>query len=316
MDFCFNDFYQLERKGERILRSVLKIVGSNSLSSLTEQDIRRAYQDGLSNIVLSLVDVAVSSMDVLRSAAVKMEKYKSDQILSQQAVIKLQEELIRKQSSSESVDSRLTSEQLKEELPSVVKSVVRENERQKQVVLFGVPEHCDLGRTIDDVLTSACGQLKPKAKDYSRVGTPKPGTIRPIKVSFKSQEEARITISSAKSLKQSKKYKDVFIAPDRSPEERVQRRKLVQKLREKRQQEPGRRHYISQGKVCSTSDHRQETSQLPTAVVNTRLNNFQTVFANQCKVMEERLNRSIGELSGQIDASFDRMSKVVDKLDI
>ena len=41
---------------------------------------------------------------------------------------------------------------------TTVKSVVKENERRKQIVLFGVSEESsDLGSTVNDILKCACG---------------------------------------------------------------------------------------------------------------------------------------------------------------
>jgi hypothetical protein len=118
----------------------------------------------------------------------------------------------------------------------MIKSVVEENKRQKQMVLFGAPDESasDLGNTIDEVLQHVCGEVKPIVKDYCRVGTLKSGKNRPMKVCFKSSEEAHTTIRRANSLKTSAKYEKVFIAPDRSPAERAQGRKLVQPLRGER----------------------------------------------------------------------------------
>ena len=90
MDIHFNDFYSLDNKGQKVLRSVLKLAGSNSISSLTEQSFRRADTEALSTIILSLVDVVDHSLNVLRAAATAMDDLKNEQILNQQTVIKLQ----------------------------------------------------------------------------------------------------------------------------------------------------------------------------------------------------------------------------------
>ena len=111
MDIRFNDFYSLDSKGQKILRSVLKLAGSNSISSLTEQSFRRADTEALSTIILSLVDVVDHSLNVLRAAATAMDDLKNEQILNQQTVIKLQEELISKQASSGTVHSNVNREQ-------------------------------------------------------------------------------------------------------------------------------------------------------------------------------------------------------------
>ena len=184
--------------------------------------------------------------------------------------------------------------------------MVNESERRKQVVMFGVPEDCDLGCTVEDVLKSACGQSGPTPRQFYRVGASKPGTNRPVKVHFKSREEANETISNAKHLKRSERYGNVFIAPDRSPEERAQRRKLVQLLREKREREPGSHHFISRGKVC-TRDHPQETVQSTEDILTAAaVEKITTTFANRCKSFQEQMSESFERL----DASFNGFDKL------
>ena len=287
MNLRINDFYSLERKCEEVLRSVLQMAGN---TTLTEQDIMKAEKDTLSVMILSLVDVAENSLKVLRSAAKDMETLRSDQISSQERIMKLQEKLICKHEELKSVqfDSK-SGPQQGEKVEAIVKSVVDESERQRQVVLFGVPEeNCsDLGSTIDDVLKDACGPDKPRVKDFCRVGAPKPGKIRPVKVCFDSQEDVQTTIGRAKHLKNSKKYEKVFIAPDRSPAERARRRLLVQQLREKKEREPKMHHYISRGEVRSTelcpetetaSNPRHDLHALHQTSPNSALNNELRAF--------------------------------------
>ena len=90
--------------------------------------------------------------------------------------------------------------------------MVNESERLKQVVMFGVSEDCDLSSTVEDVLKGACGQSRPTPRQSYRIGTSKPGRNRPVKVHFKSREEANEAISNAKHLKRSERYGNVFIA--------------------------------------------------------------------------------------------------------
>ena len=71
------------------------------------------------------------------------------------------------------------------------------------------------------------------------------------------QEDTQTTVKNAKYLKNSKQFGKVFVVPNRNPEERMERRRLVQLLREERQKEPERHRYISRCAVCS-SDHPSE----------------------------------------------------------
>ena len=70
-----------------------------------------------------------------------------------------------------------------------------------------------------------------------------------MKVYLNSQEEECKIFEKFETV-----WKGIF-APDRNPEERMERRRLGQLLREKRQKEPERHRYISRGAFCSTDHH-------------------------------------------------------------
>ena len=86
-----------------MLRSVLKLSKSSSLSCISEENIRKADKEDLSNVILSLVDVTESSVNILRSAAVSMEQLSSEKVINHGKIIKLQNELIQKQETLSSV---------------------------------------------------------------------------------------------------------------------------------------------------------------------------------------------------------------------
>ena len=62
--------------------------------------------------------------------------------------------------------------------------------------------------------------------------------VRPIRVVLRSREVVRTILGKSAQLKDSEDYREVYIAPDRTFEERSERRELVSKLKEKREQEP------------------------------------------------------------------------------
>ena len=80
---------------------------------------------------------------------------------------------------------------------------------------------------------------------------PKP---RPVKVSLPSSTHFVQILREAKKFKDSEQYRNVFIAPDRTVEERRLRRELVESLqRKKRQDEPNRQHFIKANEIVSSS---------------------------------------------------------------
>ena len=118
-----------------------------------------------------------------------------------------------------------------------------------------------------------------------------------MKVYFNSQEDAQTTIKNAKSLKHSEKFGRVFLTPDRSPEERIQRRKLVQQLRDKRQKE--KHHYISRGAVCST-DHDSANANTSNTTSAPGLENLNSALLSQFRQLEESFSQRMARYEAKI----------------
>ena len=74
---------------------------------------------------------------------------------------------------------------------------------------------------------------------------------RPVKVSVASSAHVFQILRAARKLKDSERYKKVFISPDRTPEERKIRREAVASLKKMSEEDPGKRHYIRAGKVVT-----------------------------------------------------------------
>ena len=82
-----------------------------------------------------------------------------------------------------------------------------------------------------------------------RLGKYKEGSDRPVKLRLCGKDFRDQVLSSKKGLKNSDRHKNVYISPDRSPEEREERRKLVEELKERKGAEPGKTFGIRGGKV-------------------------------------------------------------------
>ena len=74
-----------------------------------------------------------------------------------------------------------------------------------------------------------------------------------MKVTLSSSSTANQILSEARKLRLSDKFTSVFISPDRTFEDRVKHRLLVQDLRKKKSSEPDKRHYIKGGTIHSES---------------------------------------------------------------
>ena len=72
-----------------------------------------------------------------------------------------------------------------------------------------------------------------------------------MKVVLPSSEAVERVLRNAKTLRGTTRFNKVYIAPDRSREEREERKVLVAQIKEKMCSDPQRYHYIKNGVVCS-----------------------------------------------------------------
>jgi hypothetical protein len=86
-----------------------------------------------------------------------------------------------------------------------------------------------------------------------------------VKVSFQSRESAVSVLAGAKRLNAVDDLKNVYISPDRSPEERAKRKQLVEHLTEKIKKEPGIHQYIQRGKIQSAEKIQLQSANSPTS---------------------------------------------------
>ena len=73
--------------------------------------------------------------------------------------------------------------------------------------------------------------------------------MRPIKFRVRNQDTVYQILRKATTLRNLENCKKVFIPPDRTIEERVSRRKLVDQLREKRSADPNNNYVIRKGEI-------------------------------------------------------------------
>ena len=205
-----------------------------------------------------------------------VDKSKTDLIAAQQKVVKLQEELlVRKnevlktlqttvtstvqntvqheiRSYSEAVMSAPAKTTLCEDnLKTVVRNAIEDEDRSRNLIIHGMKE--ESGEQLSEKVSCLLEKLGEKPRvEVCRIGKGSTGTsIRPVKVVFSNSTSPKIILSKSKNLKVCDKYKEVYICPDRTAEERVIHKQLVQVLKKKRDEEPSRHHFIRNNQVCS-----------------------------------------------------------------
>jgi hypothetical protein len=138
-------------------------------------------------------------------------------------------------------------------LRKAFQGVVEEEDRSRNLMLFGVEETPAEG-DITDKVSEVFQQLGMKPRmEATRVGQGAAGKCRAVKVTFTSSTIARQILIKAKNLRRVEQHKHVFISPDRSPEQRAAHRELVLELKRRAAAEPKMRYFIRGGKVCSAA---------------------------------------------------------------
>ena len=113
-----------------------------------------------------------------------------------------------------------------EKLKKVVQEAVIDDDRSKNVVVFGLAE--EDSENLDGKIVSLFEEIEEKPSfEAVRVGKVSEDQIRPVKVSLRNCETVRQLLLKAKELKTITAYRKVYISPDRSPEERIKHRQLV-----------------------------------------------------------------------------------------
>ena len=82
-----------------------------------------------------------------------------------------------------------------------------------------------------------------------RMGEKRPDITRPVKVQLACADIARLVVRNGYRLKTCDELKNVYIAPDRTKEERATHSKLVIKMKELIKQDASKHYYIRNGKV-------------------------------------------------------------------
>ena len=126
-------------------------------------------------------------------------------------------------------------------------------DRTSNVIVHGLFDDPD--ESSKDLEHSVCGifdymgECVTSVYGMKRLGRYKEGTDRPVKLRLSGREFRDLILSHKSGLKKSERYKDLYISPDRSPEEREERRKLVAELKERKAAAPGKTFGIREGKV-------------------------------------------------------------------
>ena len=140
-----------------------------------------------------------------------------------------------------------------ETLTTVVKTIVAEEDRSRNLLIFGLPEEKEeekLDAQVSEVLETV--GLKPKV-EVQRIGRKKTdGSTRPVKVIASNSLVVDQILRNARNLRNSERFRTVFLSQDRSVEQRKVRKELVQEMKKRTLAEPSKKFYIKDGNIQCT----------------------------------------------------------------
>ena len=263
---------------EAVLHSLYKKLGRKDHIDFTEELVSTngGTKKELSSFLFKFVNCSVNLIKSLKSGCLEVDSLKSEAKHAIKELAGVQSELL--DSKREQIDILQSGIQttLKNELKSYseavkkstaesitlkkIKTAVKDivEDRSKNLMIFGLEEAADedIHSTVKEVFMSI--EEKPFFK-AERIGKQHSSVIsRPVKVVLDSSNTLTNLLRKSKELKTTT-FKNVYLTPDRTLEQRVEHRKLVAELREKAREMPNEHHFIRNGAVCSQAKSVEDT---------------------------------------------------------
>lgn len=196
-------------------------------------EMEREYRSQIIDLQKQLLEKKDAEIASLKNVAESVEKN-----------VKSYSEMLSSAQSSQSAQPHLTTASMKR----VFQDMVQEKEASANLMVFGLSEEGgeDLENRVSELFSEL--QEKPRIVDTSRLGKSS-DPARPVKVVLASPEAAASIIRRSYKLRDSERFCKVYVAPDRSKDERIRRKQLVEELKTKRKQETDANFFIRNGAV-------------------------------------------------------------------
>ena len=233
------------------LESVCSLMNSFSVPRL--QEAMRRCDEQNEKIIESQKTIIELQAKVIQNKEEELANLKST---VQEELKTVQETVQSEIKSYSSVLSKTCSAALSEKkIQAAVKSATEREDRNRNVVIYGVEE------TPDEVLSEKTTEIfieigeKPAVKDCCRIGLKRSKVPRPVKICLNSPDVVQQVFRKARFLRTKEGYRAVYICPDRTVEERMAYKKLLEELKIKREAEPDKFFSIKNNKVVSVSEN-------------------------------------------------------------
>ena len=273
MDFSVELLHSTEKKLNAEISRLMKAVKVSSVSDLNLNTLGKLQKGPSTDFLNAFVTLLESNMSLCKAAASSIDDMKSKVLDTQNQLIHRQQDELAKVKDTVQTEMKswadvarkndkqhrqLTAKSVKE----AVKAVSEEEERSKNIIIYGVTD--DEETDWEDVLKidkasetvkSICEVtdcLNVEVQSCSRIGQRKSDKVRPIKVQFRNSSDADLLLKRASKLKSSEEFSGVYLAPDRTPEQRAAHNKLVQHMKELIIKDSSKHYFIRDNKVRYT----------------------------------------------------------------
>ena len=240
MDFSVELLHSTEKKLNAEISRLMKAVKVSTVSDLNSNTLGKLQKapSASNDFLNSFVTLLESNMSLCKAAASAIDEMKSKVLDTQNQLIHRQQDELAKVKDTvqtemkswadvarknEKQNRQLTAKSVKE----AVKAVSEEEERSKNVIVYGVTdeEETDWEDVLkidkaSETVKSICEVtdcLNVEVQSCSRIGMWKSDKIRPIKVQLRTSSDVDLLLRRACKLKSSEEFSGVYLAPDRTP---------------------------------------------------------------------------------------------------
>ena len=266
-----HSLHSLEKQLNKTKQKVLKTVKILSGAELNHTALMKLNKDPLATLVEDLFKLFDSNLELCKSAASKVDELKSEKLASQKQLLQAREDQLNSmqnvvkteikswadvvKNSGNNQESTVSTETVKE----AVKSVNAEELRSKNLIIYNVSEATEarqLRQLVAEVVVQTNTEQEVAVPDHTRInrmGTRSSNSRRPrpIKVELRSSEEVQKVLRNSYKLNETPVYQHIYVAPDRTREERMAHSKLVTEMKELISSDPSKHYFIRNGKVNS-----------------------------------------------------------------
>ena len=196
---CEDNLKEVRNSSSMLFSDMCRVFGVEgaknlSPSTLNKNSVSKAQMAEFLFTAVYLLDHCC--LPLMSSATSQLETLQSEKISDQKTIIELQQDLISKKNEelgevSKSVEAGLktyssalqqscTKALSRSNIAAAVKTVTQEEDRSKELVLFGVTE--EAGERVTTQVTKVLEQIneKPQVRQCRRIGQPNAGAARPI----------------------------------------------------------------------------------------------------------------------------------------